>query len=522
MIGTERNAENDQKYQKALRSGEMFYSQDCYLIGSAFVDSYVPDGSLEHTLLYLGACSSGKDSRLAQAFLNKGAEAVYANSGIIHTVYNLSMINGVAEGLCQTYEGGGFYTVSDALDYAKDKHGAHDTGQYRDTEVRLFTENQSFALDWYEDFILTEREVVLVLDTSGSMNGTPLSETKKAAENFIETVLKEDASIGLVTYASQAEQKSGFSRKQYMLTEAVDRMDAGGSTNIDGALQTAAAMLEDSEAQKKLIVLMSDGVPNVGREGDALIQYADEIRDGGVYIYTLGFFNVLSGSEKAEAQRLLDGIADEGCHYEVEDADDLVFFFGDIAAQINGQKYIYVKIACPVDVIVSYGGEELNSGERRLNTRTSYGSLSFEENDSSADGEDDPAKVLRLKEGAAYEIRIEGTGRGRMDYTIGFMDDEGSYSDFRRFENIRISRDTVIDTVAAVQKQTELRVDEDGDGRYDLTYRAGENERGEQVSYTPLYIAGGVAAASGLALLISLLVLISRIKKRLALRKACA
>ena len=52
----------------------------------------------------------------------------------------------------------------------------------------------------------------------------------------------------------------------------------------------------------------------------------------------------------------MEGIDSEGCHYEVDSAENLVFFFHDIADQINGQKYIYIRIACPVDVKVTYNG----------------------------------------------------------------------------------------------------------------------------------------------------------------------
>lgn len=37
-----------------------------------------------------------------------------------------------------------------------------------------------------------------------------------------------------------------------------------------------------------------------------------------------------------------------------------------------------------------------------------------------------------------------------MDYTIGFMDETGEYSDLRKFENIAITSRTKIDTVATV------------------------------------------------------------------------
>ncbi len=35
-----------------------------------------------------------------------------------------------------------------------------------------------------------------------------------------------------------------------------------------------------------------------------------------------------------------------------------------------------------------------------------------------------------------------------MDYTIRFMDDTGEYTDLRKFDDIKITEQTVIDTVA--------------------------------------------------------------------------
>lgn len=273
-----------------------------------------------------------------------------------------------------------------------------------------------------------ERDIVLVLDTSGSMSGTPMTETKKAATNFVNTILDEDASIGIVTYDDSSYMLSDFSVNKSSLTNAVSNIYDGGGTNIEAGLAEARSMLNTSGAKKKIIVLMSDGEPNRGKEGDALISYADEIKDDGIIIYTLGFFESL-GSYKSSAQILMEGIASDGCHYEVASADDLVFFFEDMADQINGQKYIYIRIACPVDVTVTHNGETLCSAEDDLNLRTDFGTLTFEGNNNMTDAnEDDRIKVLRLKEGADYDVQIVGTGHGIMDYTIGFMDENGDYS----------------------------------------------------------------------------------------------
>lgn len=352
-----------------------------------------------------------------------------------------------------------------------------------------------------------ERNIVLVLDTSGSMSGTPIEETKKAATKFVNTILQEDASIGIVTYEDSANQLSDFSIDKNYLTEIAADISSGGGTNIESGLAEARSMLDSSNAKKKIIVLMSDGAPNEGKEGEELIAYADDIKQGDILIYTLGFFEKMGGS-KSSAQQLMEQIASDGCHYEVASADDLVFFFEDMADQINGQKYIYIRIACPVDVTVTCNGETLCSAEDNLNDRTDFGTLTFEDSeDETAINEDARIKVLRLKEGADYDVQIVGTGRGMMDYTIGFMDENGDYSDFRRFEDVKITKQTVIDTVAAVSDESVLNIDSDGDGKYDMKLRAKENGYGEEVKQ-PIWIYTMI----GTTLLITFILIVFKIR----------
>ena len=355
-----------------------------------------------------------------------------------------------------------------------------------------------------------ERDIVLVLDTSGSMSGTPMEETKKAATKFVNTILEEDASIGIVTYEDSANQLSDFSIDKEYLTGKAANISDGGGTNIESGLAEAKSMLDSSNAKKKIIVLMSDGEPNEGKEGEDLIAYADDIKNDDILIYTLGFFENMSGG-KSSAQYLMEQLASDGCHYEVASADDLVFFFEDMADQINGQKYIYVRIACPVDVSVTYNGETLSSAENALNVRTGFGTLTFEDNENAtSDDEDDRIKVLRLKEGADYDVQIVGIGLGMMDYTIGFMDENGDYNDFRRFENVKITKQTVIDTVAAVSDESVLNIDENGDGKYDVKLRAEENGYGEEVK-TPVWIYVGIAG--GVVLLVIIVLSVVKVRK---------
>lgn len=353
-----------------------------------------------------------------------------------------------------------------------------------------------------------ERDIVLVLDNSGSMSGTPIEETRKASENFVKTVLQQDASIGIVAFEDEANMLSNFSMDEAQLMSALGNLYANGGTNTLAGLTMAGEMLEQSNAKNKIIVLMSDGRPS--NTQSELAECAKELRKKGIIIYTLGFFDQVGDDNKAAAQSIMETIADDGRHYEVEDVDNLVFFFGDIADQISGQQYIYIRIACPVEVTVEYDGETLCSDANALNTRTNFGTLTFEER---TDGE--RVKILRLKQGTEYDIRIEGTGEGRMNYTIGLMDENGEYSDMRKFYNVKITDKTVINTVASESRNTVLEVDEDGDGKLDIQYKAEENSRGEIVkaNYTVWIIP------SVILILIAAITLVVLKKKNILVKK---
>ena len=328
--------------------------------------------------------------------------------------------------------------------------------------------------------IKNEREVVLVLDESGSMD-SKIDKTREAANKFVDTMIENNVRVAVVTYSDDSRIQSAFSNDLDDLRKRIDRIEPNGGTNIESGLKTATTLLRTSDASKKIIVLMSDGEANEGKQSDELIDYSNEIKntnskEDGIYIYTLGFFEDIDNV--SEAQRVMEGIASPGCHYEITDPNDLVFFFGDIAEQINGEKNIYIRIACPVDVEVSYNDELLTSDSEKA-VRTSFGNITFEENPNSENSDksyvDDRIKILRLKEGPDYNIKITGTANGVMNYSIKFANEYGEYIDSRDFKNIAINSQTVIDTIAKNDEKSILNVDENGDGQYDLVYEAESN-----------------------------------------------
>lgn len=345
--------------------------------------------------------------------------------------------------------------------------------------------------------ITGEQDISLVLDVSSSMSGSRIEQLRSAAQGFVDTAFADSSQVrvGMVAYNQDVSVRVPLAVEPGSLESEIASLDASGSTNIELALQTARAQLESGTADRKIIVLMSDGEPTDGAQGDDLIAVASELKEAGFKIYTVGVEQAPGGEE------LLRAMASDGCYYSV-DAESLSAFFAQIATEISGVPYMYVRIECPVEVTVSYNGETLSSAGDNPSTLTSFGSLAFEavEGQTSSDGTQETVKILRLREGVPYTVEIEGTGMGTMDYVIAFVDEQGDYADFRTFDGIEITNRTQIETVAEYARETLLQVDEDGDGVWDRSYRAGVNENAVLVDngWAAMVVCAGAVGAFAL------------------------
>lgn len=511
--GVQITADTEKKYARDIEERTLLWgSRGTYLITSDFIEKYFAENSLKNSILYLGSCDGAVDDSLVNVLLGKGAIAVFANNGSIDIKYNLQMIKTVFERAVQK-NGDHYYTLDESLNYAKSRHGNQDNNG---TETLLFYQEgyHDIALDWYEEYQVAERDVVLVLDRSGSMDGFSLEQTKEAAVKFIDTVFEQDSRVSLITYDEEVDINSRFTRNGERLQEEIYEVSSGGFTNIYDALVSANQLLQGSRAKKKSIVLMTDGLPNCGNEengsySEALITYAEELKNQDYYLYTLGFFSSVETDERAEAQNMLEKMASPGYHYEVESAEDLVFFFDDIASQISGKQYVYIKIACPVNVKVTSKGETLSSEEQEENTRTTFGSLTYEETDG-----DDPSKILRLDMERDYDVQLQGYDDGEMTYTVNYPDSSGEYRDVRAFPGISVSNGMRAYSSSGKSDTSYLKVDSDGDGKYETTYETESNgEMREKKDDKVFYLCLGIGAAVLLFVIILVIVVVQCVKR---------
>lgn len=116
---------------------------------------------------------------------------------------------------------------------------------------------------------------MLVLDRSGSMTGTPLSNMKLGAKTFIDVIDEstdgaKDGQIGsgsrmaVVSFSNLATADTQLITSVDDLKAAVDALSAGGTTNHADAFSKATELFDPASGNAKVIVMFTDGNTTTG------------------------------------------------------------------------------------------------------------------------------------------------------------------------------------------------------------------------------------------------------------------
>nr|WP_289038853.1 VWA domain-containing protein [uncultured Allobacillus sp.] len=146
---------------------------------------------------------------------------------------------------------------------------ASDTGTYAEWEIDLSVEGKNLR---------NSSDIVIVFDRSGSMAGGRLAQAKVAAKEFVDELLIAGSTtrIALVEFSTQGTLSKDFtdySGKQ-QLKNKINGISAGGGTNIQAGLHQAKLLLQASSADKKTVVLLSDGEPTYSFKANSASSYS--------------------------------------------------------------------------------------------------------------------------------------------------------------------------------------------------------------------------------------------------------
>ena len=151
-------------------------------------------------------------------------------------------------------------------------------------------------------------DVALVLDSSGSISTTELTQMKDAFESFVSAFLPETPTQFSVTdFDTTASVLQSFTDDTVLINLAINSPTSGGSTNWEDGLLKAQDTLAASRGDvPNLVVFASDGNPNrLGTAGtsateaeavQAAVLVANDIKTAGTRIITLGIGNDLDAA----------------------------------------------------------------------------------------------------------------------------------------------------------------------------------------------------------------------------------
>ena len=221
-----------------------------------------------------------------------------------------------------------------------------------------------------------EREpmnLVLCLDTSGSMSGTPMNLLREVGYQIAGSLRAGDV-VSIVEWDTEDQVVLGYHEvsgpDDAVLVAAIEGLQSGGGTDLAGGLDAAYELAEAGFTTSRInrVVLVSDGGANVGVTSSDLIgRYAGSQDEEGVYLVGVGVG--LSSTYKDE---LMDTVTDlgKGAAVFIGDTDEAEKIFGpdgfvntmDVAA-----RNVQVQLDLPPGFeIKRTSAEEVSSNPRRV------------------------------------------------------------------------------------------------------------------------------------------------------------
>lgn len=178
--------------------------------------------------------------------------------------------------------------------------------------------------------------IMLVVDTSESMEGTKLARTKSALQGFLAQIEGDRDRIGLVEFGTGVDRRRALrlldetGRKQ--LSDRIELLEAGGATELIDAVWAAHGELQDAADSNSInsIVVLTDGRDNNSEHSLQALQEAMQAAQIQVVIHTVAF------GRDADAG-LLQALADSGGgQFHRVDETNVEDLFRLIATDIQG------------------------------------------------------------------------------------------------------------------------------------------------------------------------------------------
>lgn len=183
------------------------------------------------------------------------------------------------------------------------------------------------------------QDVVLLIDTSGSMAGRPIEDAKAAARGFLNQLSADDR-VALVSFAFKPTVVSTFTNDRTALLAAIDGLQASGETAVHDAIVSAAGLVGQSDRQVTL-VLLSDGGDTVSV--NTFNNAVSAVKASGAPVFAVA---LESGEWDPQALQTL-ATASGGRYLATADSAELTSLYQGIARELTSRYLVTFTSLAP-------------------------------------------------------------------------------------------------------------------------------------------------------------------------------
>ncbi len=174
----------------------------------------------------------------------------------------------------------------------------------------------------------TAADIVLVIDTSGSMQGSAIAAAKAAASSFLDAVA-DDARVGLISFGDEVvTHQAPTVDRAGVLADLAELEATGQETALWDALLIAAETLDGSEDERSSVIVLTDGddTASAAEPGDVV----GRLGGGGAALYAVAIES--RDTDLAALEAAVDGIG--GLFLPATDIGQLNELYTDIAGRL--------------------------------------------------------------------------------------------------------------------------------------------------------------------------------------------
>jgi len=184
---------------------------------------------------------------------------------------------------------------------------------------------------------------VLAIDTSTSMEGTPIERARAAAQLFVDSLRPNDE-VAIVTFGSATTIVQDFTTNRENLSRAIASLAPGGQTALYQGAYEAVRLAANSPIPRRAVILLSDGAEYGGRSQAARDDAIVEAGPNDVPVYTIGLG---FGADRTYLAELSGGT--NALFFESPNPDQLDQIYTDLSALFRSQYILTLEANIPGD-----------------------------------------------------------------------------------------------------------------------------------------------------------------------------